>query len=220
MFSLSLRDVQLILAERGAVVSDETVQRWCKKFAASFANRLRRRCPRPGDKWHLDGVFIRIKGVQHYLWRAVDQDGVVLDIPADHRNLNSILSKGEADLTRPLLVSASDGGPEMGPRNVQLTGESAMTAKICALVPAMVLAFGAATALAQPTATPFTQFNQPSLIVHSVQLRHYDQGSAIAADAAYIGDGSDPSYLGNQGKLELEPGYSVGTGAARSSGAR
>src|SRR6202000_2027919 len=80
VFSLSLRDVELVLAERGVVVSYETVRRWCKKFAASFADRLRRRRPRPGDKWHMDEVFIRIQGVQHYLWRAVDQDGVVLDI--------------------------------------------------------------------------------------------------------------------------------------------
>jgi transposase-like protein len=80
VFSLSLRDVELILAERGVVVSYETVRRWCKKFAASFADRLRRGRPRPGDKWHLDEVFIRIQGVQRYLWRAVDQDDVVLDI--------------------------------------------------------------------------------------------------------------------------------------------
>jgi putative transposase len=80
VFSLSLRDVELILAERGVVVSHETVRRWCKKFAASFADRLRWRRPRPGDKWYMDEVFIRIQGVQHYLWRAVDQDGVVLDI--------------------------------------------------------------------------------------------------------------------------------------------
>src|SRR6201996_9176471 len=80
VFSLSLRDVELILAERGVVVSYETVRRWCKKFAARFADRLRRRRPRPGDKWHMDEVFVRIQGVQHYLWRAVDQDGVVLDI--------------------------------------------------------------------------------------------------------------------------------------------
>ena len=80
VFSLSLRDVELILAERGVVVSYETVRRWCQKFAASFADSLRRRRPRPGDKWHMDEVFIRIQGVQHYLWRAVDQDGVVLDI--------------------------------------------------------------------------------------------------------------------------------------------
>src|SRR6202011_4435380 len=79
VFSLSLRDVELLLAERGVVVSHETVRRWCKKFGQTFANRLRRRRPRSGDKWHLDEVFIRIQGVQHYLWRAVDQDGVVLD---------------------------------------------------------------------------------------------------------------------------------------------
>src|SRR5882762_413764 len=80
VFSLSLRDVELILAERGIVVSYETVRRWWQKFGATFASRLRRRRPRPGDKWHLDEVFIRIQGVQHDLWRAVDQDGVVLDI--------------------------------------------------------------------------------------------------------------------------------------------
>jgi putative transposase len=80
VFSLSLRDVELILAERGIVVSDETVRRWCRKFAATFADRVRRRRPRPGDKWHMDEVFIRIQGVQRYLWRAVDQDGVVLDV--------------------------------------------------------------------------------------------------------------------------------------------
>src|SRR3954466_8618057 len=74
VFSLSLRDVELILAERGVVVSYETVRRWCQKFAASFADSLRRRRPQPGDKWHMNEVFIRIQGVQHYLWRAVDQD--------------------------------------------------------------------------------------------------------------------------------------------------
>jgi putative transposase len=80
VFSLSLRDVELILAERGVIVSYETVRRWCKKFASSFADHLRRRRPQPGDKWHMDEVFIRIQGVQHYLWRAVDQNGVVLDV--------------------------------------------------------------------------------------------------------------------------------------------
>src|SRR6202166_112772 len=80
VFSLSLRDVELQLAERGIVLSYETVRRWCGKFGESFAKRLRRRRPRPGDKWYLDEIFIRIQGIQHYLWRAVDQDGVVLDI--------------------------------------------------------------------------------------------------------------------------------------------
>jgi putative transposase len=85
VFSLSLRDVELLLAERGVVVSYETVRRWCRKFGQSFANCLRCRRPRPGDKWYLDEVFIRIQGVQHYLWCAVDQDGVVLDILVQHR---------------------------------------------------------------------------------------------------------------------------------------
>ena len=80
VFSLSFRDVELILAERGVIVSYESIRRWCLKFGASFANNLRRRRPRPGDKWHLDEVFIRVQGELHYLWRAVDQDGVVLDI--------------------------------------------------------------------------------------------------------------------------------------------
>jgi len=80
VFSLSFRDVELMLAERGIFVSYETVRRWCEKFGQTFARRLRRCRPRPWDKWYLDEVFIRIQGVQHYLWRAVDQDGVVLDI--------------------------------------------------------------------------------------------------------------------------------------------
>ena len=79
VFSRSLRDVELLLAERGIVVCYETVRRWCKKFGQTFARRLRHRRPRPGDKWYLDEVVIRIRGVQHYLWRGVDQHGVVLD---------------------------------------------------------------------------------------------------------------------------------------------
>jgi putative transposase len=86
-FSLSFRDVELLLAERGVNLSYESVRRWCLKFGADFAARLRRRRPRPGDTWHLDEVFLRINGVLHYLWRAVDQHGVVLDILVqDRRN--------------------------------------------------------------------------------------------------------------------------------------
>jgi len=80
LFSLSLRDIELILAERGILVTRESVRNWCHKFGAEYARRLHRRRPRPGDTWHLDEVFIRINGVLHYLWRAVDQHGVVLDI--------------------------------------------------------------------------------------------------------------------------------------------
>jgi hypothetical protein len=60
--------------------SSSPTRRWCRKFGESFVDRLRRRRPRPGDEWHLDEALIRVQGVQHYLWRAVDQDGVVRDI--------------------------------------------------------------------------------------------------------------------------------------------
>jgi hypothetical protein len=106
VFSLSLRDVELLLAERGVVVSYETVRRWCKKFGQSFVNRLRHRRPRLGDKWHLDEVFIRIQGVQHYLWRAVDQEGVVLHILVQERRDGKAASAGEAGCS-----AARDGLP-------------------------------------------------------------------------------------------------------------
>jgi putative transposase len=80
VFGLSLRDVELILAERGVCVTHESIRQWCLRFGADFARRLRRRRPKPGDTWHLDEVFLRINGALHYLWRAVDQHGVVLDI--------------------------------------------------------------------------------------------------------------------------------------------
>jgi putative transposase len=79
-FPLSLRMVEEMLAARGIVVSHETVRPWALKFGQEFANRIRRRLPRAGDKWHLDEVIIKIVGVKHWLWRAVDQTGMVLDI--------------------------------------------------------------------------------------------------------------------------------------------
>src|SRR5271169_5041473 len=84
-FSLSLRDVELILAARGIVVSYESIREWGLRFGRMFANMLKRRRPQPGDKWYMDEVFIRIRGKQHYLWRAVDQDGNVLDIVVQNR---------------------------------------------------------------------------------------------------------------------------------------
>ena len=84
-FSLSLRDVETILAARGVVVSYESIRDWSLRFGRLFANALKRRRPRPGDKWFLDEVYLRIGGKQHYLWRAVDQDGHVLDILVQSR---------------------------------------------------------------------------------------------------------------------------------------
>jgi putative transposase len=79
-FPLSFREVEEMMMARGVIVSYETIRAWCAKFGQTYANGLRRRRPRPGDKWHLDEVFIKIQGKNHYLWRAVDQDGNVLDI--------------------------------------------------------------------------------------------------------------------------------------------
>jgi putative transposase len=86
-FSLSPREVELILAARGIVVRYETVREWSLRFGRTYANSLKRRRPQPGDKWFLDEVFVRIRGKLHYLWRAVDQNGNVLDVLVQsHRN--------------------------------------------------------------------------------------------------------------------------------------
>ncbi len=84
-FHLSLRDVQDLLAERGIVVSHEAIRHWCSKFGPTYAAGLQRRRARPGDKWYLDEVLLKIRGKRHWLWRAVDQDGVVLDILVQER---------------------------------------------------------------------------------------------------------------------------------------
>ena len=84
-FPLSLRMVEEMLAFRGIEVSHETIRQWGLKFGQEFANIIRRRLPRPGDKWHLDEVVLKIAGKKHYLWRAVDQHGVVLDVLVQSR---------------------------------------------------------------------------------------------------------------------------------------
>jgi putative transposase len=84
-FCLSYRDVEELLFARGVLVTYEAIRQWCRKFGQVYANQLRRRGPRPGDKWHLDEVFLTINGERHYLWRAVDQDGHVLDILVQRR---------------------------------------------------------------------------------------------------------------------------------------
>src|SRR5688572_12936604 len=79
-FPLSLRMVEEMLAMRGIIVSHETIRQWGLKFGRAFAARLRRRRPQAGDKWHLDEMAVKIAGRTHWLWRAVDQQGFVLDV--------------------------------------------------------------------------------------------------------------------------------------------
>src|SRR4029450_3670711 len=84
-FPLSLRMGGEMLAARGIEVSHETVRQWARKFGQGFANQIRRRLPCPGDKWHLDEVCLMIGGQKPWLWRAVDQDGGVLDVLVQSR---------------------------------------------------------------------------------------------------------------------------------------
>jgi transposase-like protein len=79
-FTLSYRDVEELLAERGLEVSYETVRRWVLKFGPAFARNLRRLRPRPRDLWHMDEMVVSIQGRRMYLWRAVDSEGEILDI--------------------------------------------------------------------------------------------------------------------------------------------
>src|SRR5438067_10604244 len=84
-FTLSYRDVEELLAERGLNISYETVRRWVLKFGPAIARRLRQRRPRPSDRWHLDEMVVRIAGKRTYLWGAVDDEGEVLDMLVQRR---------------------------------------------------------------------------------------------------------------------------------------
>ncbi|MDA9130022.1 IS6 family transposase [Gammaproteobacteria bacterium] len=79
-FNLSHRDIEDLLAQRGITVSYESIRLWCNKFGSKYAQRLRRKQQGYGDTFYIDEVFVRIRGKQHYLWRAVDQDGEVVDV--------------------------------------------------------------------------------------------------------------------------------------------
>ena len=84
-FSLSFRDAEDLLAQRGIIVTYETIRRWCRHFGPAYARTLRRRRGRMGDTWHVDELFITLQGQRHYLWRAVDEDGDLLDILVQSR---------------------------------------------------------------------------------------------------------------------------------------
>ena len=84
-FTLSYRDVEELLVERGFDISYETVRSWVLKFGPTIARRLSRRRPRPSDRWHLDEMVVRIAGQRMYLWRAVDHEGEVLHMLVQRR---------------------------------------------------------------------------------------------------------------------------------------
>src|SRR6476646_9603839 len=126
---LSFREVEELMLVRGVIVTYETIRQWCAKFGPVYAAGLRRRQPRPGDKWHLDEVFLTINGRRQYRWRAVDQDGNVLDILVQCRRdakaakrFFRILLKRQCTSTRP---SASIGVRRGSAALNQPTGERA-----------------------------------------------------------------------------------------------
>ena len=84
-FCLSFRNAEDLLAQRGITVTYETIRHWCQTFGPDYARRLRRRRGRMGDTWYLDELFVNIQGRRQYLWRAVDQDGDVMDILVQSR---------------------------------------------------------------------------------------------------------------------------------------
>ena len=91
-FSLSFREVEELLAKRGVLVTYETIRQWCRTFGPEYARSLKRRQGRLGDIWHLDEVFVKIRGERHYLWRAVDQDGDVIEILVRWRDAETVLT--------------------------------------------------------------------------------------------------------------------------------
>jgi putative transposase len=116
-FTLSLRDVEDLLAERGIVVSYETVRRWVNHFGPKIAADLRKRRPKPHTTWHLDEVNLKIDGRLVYLWRAVDVEGEVLDVLVQTRRNKRAALK----LMRKLLTRVGKSKPSMIYWTPQLT---------------------------------------------------------------------------------------------------
>ena len=96
-FPLSLRMVEEMLAARGICVTYETVRQWGKKFGKAFSDQIRQRAPARGDKWHMDEVVVSIAGEPYWLWRAVDQNGFVLDVLVQPRRRHPRGAKGHEE---------------------------------------------------------------------------------------------------------------------------
>src|SRR5210317_2058559 len=105
-FNLSHRDIEDLLAERGIIVTRESIRLWCVKFGAIYTRRLKRKHRGYGDTFYIDEVFVKINGMQHYLWRAVDQDGEVVDVYLQARRDGAAAKRFFKRLLR-----SSDGKP-------------------------------------------------------------------------------------------------------------
>jgi transposase-like protein len=112
--------VEEMLAARGISVTHETIRQWGLKFGREFANRIRRRAPRRGGKWHLDEVVISFAGKKHWLWRAVDQDGFVLDVLVQSRRDKKAAKRLNGNGVR-VDFPASSGGQKNAPGHSTLS---------------------------------------------------------------------------------------------------
>ncbi|WP_415791766.1 IS6 family transposase [Deinococcus saxicola] len=99
-FTLSYRDIEELLHQRGIQVTYETIRDWCEKFGPTFTRELRKREPRRGSRWHMDEVCVNLKGVKHWLWRAVDEHGAVLDVVLQEHRDTPAAKTFFTDLTR------------------------------------------------------------------------------------------------------------------------
>src|ERR1700693_3614220 len=109
-FPLSLRMVEEMLAARGICVTYETVRQWGKKFGKAFSDQIRQRAPARGDKWHMDEVVVSIAGEPYWLWRAVDQNGFVLDVLVQRRRDSRAAAQEEAHEIRRHTATRHDHG--------------------------------------------------------------------------------------------------------------
>jgi transposase-like protein len=166
-FSLSLREVETILAAHGIVVGYEAIRDWSLRFGRLFASELRPCRPRPGDKWHLDEVFVCIRGELHYLRRAVDQDGHVLDILVQSRRdaeaAKRFFRKLPRGLQYVLRVIVTDKLRSYGAANRailpgvehrHLPGDYETAAQVFAVAKQRSADFLSCASLAQPTSLP------------------------------------------------------------------
>jgi putative transposase len=126
-FPLSLRMVEEMLAARGICVTYETVRQWGKKFGKAFSDQIRQRAPARGDKWHMDEVVVTIAGEPYWLWRAVDQNGFVLDVLVQRRRD----SRAAQRLIRKLLKSAVTPPRVMITDNLRSYGAARVKMGLC-----------------------------------------------------------------------------------------
>jgi len=133
-FNLSHRDIEDLLARRGVLVTHESIRFWCNKFAPHYAHRLRRRHRGYGDTLFIDEVFVRIQGRQRYLWRAIDQDGEVVDVLLQERRdaasarrfFRRLLARHPSVREQPgRAVASTDPGTRAGDETVQIHGSGA-----------------------------------------------------------------------------------------------